>query len=51
MKEIHIFGKGNCGVLNCIEMGDSKYREKSSKSSTGEKIVQLLTQVNCFCAR
>ena len=30
MCEIHTFGKGDCDLLNFIEMGDSEYRQKSS---------------------
>ena len=31
MCEIHTFGNGDCDLFNFIEMGDSEYRQKSSK--------------------
>ena len=40
MCEIHTFGKGDFDLFNFIEMGDSKYREKSSKRNTKSAVTQ-----------
>ena len=49
MCEIHKFGKGECGLFKSVEMGDRKYRQKSSKISTSKQNDQLHTQVVFLC--
>jgi len=41
MCEIHTFCKGDCGLFNFVEMGDSMYRKKSSRTNIYDQNVQL----------